>query len=161
MPLVASSPHFSLAEQLAAPWEGCVSIAGPAGASERAWYATTAMAVIPWSSLAGGFFSGRFRRDNLATFDGPNDRMCVETYCSEPNFQRLDRAAQLGREKGLSPAQVAIAYVVSSPMDTFPLTGASSGEHFRSNVAACAVKLTPEELAWLDLSTDHRSCPSG
>lgn len=155
-PLVASSPHFSLADQLTAPWEGCVSIAGPDGASERAWYAASGMAVIGWSSLAGGFFSGRFRRDNLDTFDQPNDRMCVETYCSEQNFQRLDRAVQLGREKGLSPAQVALAYVASSPLNTFPLTGPSTGRHFRDNLDACAVRLTPEELAWLDLSADHR-----
>ncbi|MFZ1412121.1 MAG: aldo/keto reductase [Micropruina sp.] len=156
IPFVASSPHFSLADQLTPPWDGCVSLAGPSGASERAWYAANPMAIIPWSSLAGGFFSGRYSRDNLDTFDRPNDLLCVETYGSESNFQRLDRAVQLGHELGLSPTQVALAYVVNSGLDTFPLTGPSTGEHFRHNLAACAVTLTPEDVAWLDLSADHR-----
>lgn len=152
LPMVASSPHFSLAEQLSAPWEGCVSIAGPAGASDRAWYAVEAMAIIPWSSLAGGFFSGRFRRDNLDTFDRPNDRLCVETYCSEPNFRRLERAAQLGRQKGLSAAQIALSFVVSGPLNAYPLVGPSTGEHFGDLLVASEIRLTPEERAWLDLS---------
>ena len=150
-PFVASSPNFSLAVQVKAPWDGCISISGPNGQAERAWYAANNMPLFPWSSLAGGFFSGRFRRDNLDTFDSYLDKLCVETYCVEPNFERLDRAEQLGREKGLTIPQIATAYVLSQPLDIFPLVGCASGEEFRANLEASAVRLTPEEVAWLDL----------
>ena len=63
-PFVASSPNFSLAEQYREPWEGCISISGLQNEEARAWYAERRMPLFTWSSLAGGFFSGRLRRDN-------------------------------------------------------------------------------------------------
>jgi len=155
-PFVASSPNFSLAVQVQTPWEGCLSISGPRAAGERAWYVEHGMALLPWSSMAGGFFSGRFRRDNVHTFDHEQDRLCVATYGVEPNFRRLDRAEALAREKGVSLPQIATAYVLNSPLDTFALTGASSGAHFGENVEALAVRLTDQEMAWLDLLVDER-----
>ena len=64
-PFVASSPNFSLAEQAKAPWDGCISISGPKGEEARDWYLENNVTLFTWSSLAGGFFSGRFRKDNL------------------------------------------------------------------------------------------------
>jgi aryl-alcohol dehydrogenase-like predicted oxidoreductase len=150
-PFVASSPNFSLAVQKQAPWENCISISGPAGAGERAWYEETQLPLFFWSSLSGGFFSGRFRRDNLESFESYLDKLCVSTYCSEENFQRLDRVATLAQEKGLSIPQIALAYVLSQPLNAFALVGCATPEEFKANAAAVDVKLTPEELAWLDL----------
>ena len=89
-------PNFSLAVQIEPPWANCISISGPDGAAARAWYQEHNMPLFTWSSLAGGFFSGRFRRDNLDTFDSYGDRLCVTSYCSEENFQRLDRVKVTG-----------------------------------------------------------------
>ena len=108
------------------------------------------MPLFTWSSLAGGFFSGRFTRDNLDTFDANLDRICVETYCYEENFGRLDRAGVLAREKGLTVPQVALAYALDQPLEVFALVGCNTGEQFRANVEAGAVALTPEEMAWLE-----------
>ena len=82
--------------------------------------------------------------------------MCVQTYASEENFQRLDRASILAAEKGLTPAQVALAYVVNQPMNVFAAVGPSSSEKFRANVEASDVHLTPREMDWLDLRSDSR-----
>jgi aryl-alcohol dehydrogenase-like predicted oxidoreductase len=155
-PFVASSPNYSLAVQVQAPWQGCLSISGPDAAGERAWHADHGMALLPWSSLAGGFFSGRFRRENVHTFDNAQDRLCVATYGLEPNFRRLDRAEVLARQRGVSLPQIAMAYVLNGPLDTFALTGASSGAHFGENVESLGVRLTDQELAWLDLRVDER-----
>ena len=73
-PFVASSPQFSLADMVQAPWEECVSIGGAGGEPARAWYRQAGMALFTWSSLAGGFFSGRFSRGNLDTFEDYFDR---------------------------------------------------------------------------------------
>ena len=98
----ASSPNFSLAVPRQVPWAGCLSIAGPAGQAERAWYARTGPPVLFWSSLAGGFFSGRFRRDNLESFQDYFDELVVRCYCTEENFRRLDWAEGLARQLGLT-----------------------------------------------------------
>ncbi len=155
-PFAVSSPNFSLAVQIKPPWEGCISISGPAGATERAWYQAQGMPIFPWSSLAGGFFSGRFRRDNLDSFESYLDRLCVEAYCSEENFQRLDRVEELGQRYGLTVPQVAMAYVMSQPLNIFALVGCNTGDEFAMNAAALGQKLTSAESAWLDLSSDER-----
>ncbi len=153
---IASSPNFSLAVQAKEPWANCVSISGPVAAAERDWYAAQETPLFTWSSLAGGFFSGRFHRDNLAGVEGYADKLVVETYCTEENFLRLDRAQTLAAEKGLTIPQIATAYVTSYPLNIFALVGCRTGDEFRDNVAAAELKLTEVELAWLDLRQDER-----
>jgi len=159
-PFVASSPNFSLAEQIEEPWPGCVTISGPAGASARAWYAREQMPLFTWSSLAGGFFSGRFNRDNLDTFDSYFDTLCVRSYGSEDNFKRLDRVKQLAAERGVSIAQIAVAYVLSQPLDIFALVAPANDAEVAANVAAVDLPLSAHELAWLDLQRDDYLDPA-
>lgn len=156
-PFAASSPNFSLAAQIKEPWSGCVTISGPANEEARAWYEKTQMAVFAWSSLAGGFFSGRINRDNIASFDDYFMKLAVECYANEENFERLDRAQKLGEEKGLTLPQVAMAYVMSQPINLFALVGCNNGEEFAANARALELKLTQHECAWLDLRADSRA----
>jgi aryl-alcohol dehydrogenase-like predicted oxidoreductase len=137
------------------PWEGCISINGPQAAAERLWYAEHEIALLAWSSLAGGFFSGRISRDNLHPRNH-QEQLCIETYGVEENFERLDRASELSREKGATLPQIALAFVLAGPLDTFAITGASSGARFGENVGALTVDLSERELDWLDLRVDER-----
>jgi aryl-alcohol dehydrogenase-like predicted oxidoreductase len=157
VPMVASSPNFSLARQIQPPWEGCISISGPQHAEARAWYAQTRLPLFCWSSLAGGFLSGRIRRDNLASFDTYYDRIAISTYAAEDNFERLDRAQQLAAERGVGVAQVALAYVLNHPLETFALVGCRNADEFAANVAATRLQLAPHECAWLDLHPDSQN----
>lgn len=149
-PFAASSPNLGLAVQLKAPWEGCLSVSGLAGAEERAWYAAKRTPLFSWSSLAGGFFSGRFKPENMGGFTSSADKLCAEVYGSPDNFARLERATELGARRGLSAAQVALAYVLSQPLDTYALVGSATPAELSQNVAAVDVQLTPAELAWLE-----------
>ncbi len=151
-----SSPNFSLAVQAKPPWENCVSISGEQGAIERAWYQENQMPLFPWSSLAGGFFSGRFTRTNLGDFDAYLDKLAVETYCFEENFRRLDRVQELADERDMSIPQIATAYVLSVPLNIFALVGCNNASEYAANVAASTLKLTPQEIAWLELRSDWR-----
>jgi aryl-alcohol dehydrogenase-like predicted oxidoreductase len=154
-PFVASSPQFGLADSVAEPWPLCLSISGPREAVARAWYAQNQMPLFAWSPLASGFFSGRFRRDNLHLFGEREwDEVSIRTYATEENFQRLDRAGSLAAHKGLTAAQVALAYVMNQPMNVFAVVGPHSGEKFRQNIESAEVTLTPEEMDWLDLRRD-------
>ena len=152
----ASSPNFSLAVQVNPPWPNCVSIGGPAGQGERQWYEGTQLPLFTWSSLAGGFFSGRFNRENLAEKEDYFDKLVVNSYAVEENFQRLDRVQEMADAKGMSVPQVAMAYVMNAPMNIFALIGSRTSEEFAANLAASEVKFAPEVMAWLELRSDER-----
>lgn len=147
-PFVVSSPHLSLAEMVQEPWENCVSIAGPQGEADREWYHDQNMAVFAWSSLSGGFFSGRLSSANAAEHA---DTLYYQSYGSKDNFKRLDRAYELAAKKGITVPQIALAYVLNLPLNIFALVGCFTGEEFADNVKALEITLTPEEMAWLDL----------
>ncbi len=152
-PFTVSSPNFSLAEQVREPWANCISIAGEKGETARAWYGARKMPLFAWSSLAGGFFSGRFRPDNLDTFTDYFDKVAVNSYCSEENLERLERAKALAEEYGVTLPQIALAYVLNQGLDVYALVGCKTVEEFRDNVAALELKLTPGEITWLELKT--------
>ncbi len=149
-PFAASSPNFSLAEQIKEPWDGCISIGGKKGEDSRAYYQTQQTPLFTWSSLAGGFFSGRFRRDNLESFTEYLDKLCVTSYCVEDNFKRLDRAEELAKQKGLTLPQIAMSYVMSQPLNIFALVGCQTAQEFKANMDAADLKLTADEMKWLE-----------
>lgn len=156
VPFAASSPNYSLAEQFKPPWADCITISGPQGEAARQWYAATQMPIFAWSSLAGGFFSGRFSRENLEDMKEGYDKLAAESYGYEPNFERLDRVRALAEEKGMTIPQIAMAYVMSQPLNIFALVGCRNKAEFEANAAAADLKLSDNELAWLDLRRDER-----
>jgi len=151
VPFAASSPQFSLAVMVKEPWPECVSITGDDQQAARDRYAAGNMPLFTWSSLAAGFFSGRITRDNAASITEGYEKLAVDCYAREDNFARLDRAQQLAKEKGLTASQIALAWVLNQPMNIFPLVGCRTAEEFAENADALEVKLTAEEMAWLNL----------
>ncbi len=155
-PFTVSSPNYSLAEQVKEPWRGCISISGPSNEADRAWYAEQKMPLFTWSSLAQGFFSGKFTRDTFEAYKSQLPDSCVHAYCYEQNFVRLDRAGKLAREKGLTVPQIALAFNLNQPLNLFSLIGAFHPDECEANIEALNLKLTEEELDWLDLKRDGR-----
>lgn len=153
-PFAVSSPNFSLADQKKEPWEGCVTISGPSHASEREWYAAHKMPLFTWSSMAGGFLSGRITPENQGEFTGYFDKLAVECYASPDNFERLDRAKSLAEAKGLTMPQIALAYVLHYPLDIYALVGSANAEEIAANIGALNTPLTEQEMAYLDLRAD-------
>jgi aryl-alcohol dehydrogenase-like predicted oxidoreductase len=149
-PFAASSPHFSLAIQHKEPWENCVTLTGEQGEAARRYYQETQLPLFTWSSLAGGFFSGRFRPDNLDTFTVYLDKLCVQCYCYDDNFARYARAEEMAAAKGVSVPQLALAYVLSQPWNVYTLVGCANGAEFAVNAAALDLKLSAAEMAWLE-----------
>lgn len=139
----ASSPNFSLAVQNEPTWANCLSASTEPG--ERDWYAQTGIPLLAWSSQAQGFFTGRYRRD-----DTSNSEM-VRVWYNDANFVRLERVNELARQKGVTPVQVALAYVLCQPFPTFALIGPRTLEETRTTTEGLRLTLTPDELAWLNL----------
>ena len=158
-PFVVSSPNYNLAEMVQEPWPNCVSIGGPAAAESRKWYEQSQMAVFSWSTLAGGFLTGRYTRENIETSEDRGAELARKCYACEDNFRRLDRLTRLAEARGVSLPQAAIAYVLCQPMNTFPLVAAWAPEEARANARSADARLSPEEMAWCDLRTDEP--PSG
>jgi aryl-alcohol dehydrogenase-like predicted oxidoreductase len=156
VPFTVSSPNFSLADMVKEPWAGCLSISGTQGEAARAWYAEQNMPLFTWSSMAGGFFSGRFRRDNLDTFKDYMDLVVVNSYCYEENFQRIDRAQQLADEKGVTLAQIAVSWLLHQPLNVFALLAPRTAEEVRLNAAALELELSQDEMDWIDLKRQSR-----
>lgn len=150
VPFVASSPQFSLVEQVDEPWPGCVSIGGPANSSARDWYRANQMAIFAWSSLAGGFLSGGFNRESDGALPEEAAARARRAYGSDDNFERLDRARKLAEAQGMTVPQVALAYAFSQPLNLFAIVGSESGEEFAANAAALDLRLSDATLPWLD-----------
>ena len=155
-PFTVSSPNYSLAEQVKEPWADCISISGPQNEADRHWYSEQNMPLFTWSSLAQGFLSGKFTRETFEDYKDQLPGSCVDAYCYEQNFQRLDRAGELAKEKGLSVPQIALAFNLNQPLNLFSLIGVFHPDECKANVEALNMKLTPEELDWLDLKRDDR-----
>jgi aryl-alcohol dehydrogenase-like predicted oxidoreductase len=151
-PFTVSSPNLALAPPNEPMWVGCVSIAGDPEA--QAWYARTRMPIFAWSSQARGFFSGRYSPalTEGATQDAQN---VIRTYYSEANWERYRRAESLGREKGRTRQQVALAWVLHQPLDVYALIGPATVAELDDCLGALEIDLTPDEVAWLNLEGER------
>lgn len=157
-PFRVSSPNFGLAEQTADPWrcdaplgDGCVTISGPENRAAREWYTKEQMPVFAYSSLARGFFSGLFKsnapEDASKILDGPG----MTGYFCRQNLERLARCEQLAERKGITVAQVALAWIYHQKFEVFALSSPVTREQIEQNIAAVEISFTEEETAWLNL----------
>jgi predicted dehydrogenase/aryl-alcohol dehydrogenase-like predicted oxidoreductase len=137
----AVSNNFSLARMVGTTWGGCLASSEP---EFRAWHLKTQMPLLAWSSQARGFF---VRGDPLDR----SDSELVHWWYSDDNFQRLERARQMAKKRGVPLIQIALAYVLNQPFPTFPLIGPRSLAETRTSFGALDIDLGPEDLAWLNL----------
>lgn len=153
IPFTVSSPNFGLAEQVDNPWEGqCVTLSGPENKEARKWYKDNNIAVFAYSALARGLFSGAFKSTDPERAKEILDAPGIKGYFCENNIERLRRAEILSEKKGVTVAQIALAWLFNNPLDTFLLTSPVNEKQIRENVESESIKLTEEEFKWLDLN---------
>ena len=138
------------------PWPGCISVSGAQGEADRTWYDENEIALFTWSSLAGGFMTGKFTRENLDSFSNYWDTNPIGAYAYESNFQRLDRVIELAADKGATPAQIAVAYVVSHNPRYHAIVANWEIEQIPQNAAAVDIELSAEEIAWLEMKSEEK-----
>jgi aryl-alcohol dehydrogenase (NADP+) len=108
------------------------------------------LAVIPWSPLARGFLTGTRKRDGGSTARSQNDGFAKEMYYSDDDFAVVDAVADVANRRGVSPAQVACAWVLQAPGVTAPIIGATKPQHLKELIAAVDLTLSDEEMAALE-----------
>jgi 1-deoxyxylulose-5-phosphate synthase len=107
--------------------------------------------VIPWSPMARGFLAGnRTRAKQGETVRSRTDDFAHDMYYSENDFTIADRAAELARRRGVSAAQIALAWLLHKPGVTAPIVGASKPHHLDEAVAAAALTLDAGEMVFLE-----------
>jgi aryl-alcohol dehydrogenase-like predicted oxidoreductase len=111
--------------------------------------------VIPYSPLAGGFLTGKYRRDQEA--DSAR-REGLRHLFTEQNFTLLDQMEAMGKSKGgKSISQIALAWLLTDPVITSPIIGPRSLEQLEDNLGAAGLRLTQGEKKILDEATRWRS----
>jgi aryl-alcohol dehydrogenase-like predicted oxidoreductase len=108
------------------------------------------LAVMPWSPLAGGFLSGKYTRDNKIAGDSRRDSFDFPPVNKERAYDIIDVLLQVGKNRGVSAAQVALAWLLKKPGVTSVIIGAKKIEQLKDNISAIDVQLTAEEMKQLD-----------
>ena len=109
------------------------------------------LGVIPWSPLARGFLAGnRARGGGGPTARAASDDYAERMYYQPEDFDVVDRVAAVAERRGVTSAQVALAWLLHQPGVTAPIVGASKLHHLTEALAALALALDDEEIAELE-----------
>ena len=101
--------------------------------------------LIPWSPLARGLLTGGRDRETLRSKNDPMQRMYQES-----DFAVVDRVVELAEKRGVSAAQIALAWVLKQPGVNAPIIGASKLEHLEDAISAVALDLDDSERKFLE-----------
>ncbi|MBS2533976.1 aldo/keto reductase [Catenulispora sp. NF23] len=113
--------------------------------------------IVPWSPLARGLLAGTRERDGRRhTLRSGADPLADDMY-GDADFDVVDAVRALAADRGLPPAQVALAWLLGRPGVTAPIVGATKAKHVDDAIAAVDVELDGEEVASLErLYRPHR-----
>jgi aryl-alcohol dehydrogenase-like predicted oxidoreductase len=112
------------------------------------------MGVIPWSPLAGGWLSGRYRKGEDAPSSTRADRIPDRYDLSRPENQRkleaADALAKLAEEAGMTLIEMALAFVIRHPAVTAAIIGPRTMDHLESQLTAAGKELSDDVLDKID-----------
>jgi aryl-alcohol dehydrogenase-like predicted oxidoreductase len=112
--------------------------------------ASEGIGLMVWSPLAGGFLSGKYRRDGQGDADGRRATFDFPPVDRERAFAILDVLHELATAKQASVAQLALAWLLHQRAVTSVILGAKRMDQLQDNLGAVNVRFTDEELARLD-----------
>ena len=112
------------------------------------------VALMPWSPLARGILTGAYRggfdAGSTARSKGRDRQRTEGLYRGDAVFPIADRVVEVAAKYGKSPAQIALAWLISRPGVTAPVVGASKVEQIEQLVAATQITLEAEDVAYLE-----------
>jgi aryl-alcohol dehydrogenase-like predicted oxidoreductase len=119
------------------------------------------LGLLPWSPLGGGWLTGKYTRDERPTGStrlGEDPDRGVEAYdrrsARERTWDVVDAVREIADQRGVSMAQVALAWLAARPAVTSVILGARTTEQLEDNLAAADVTLDDKEVAALDQASD-------
>jgi aryl-alcohol dehydrogenase (NADP+) len=121
------------------------------------------LGLLPWSPLGGGWLTGKYRRDQRptgATRLGEDPGRGMEAWDrrgTDRTWDVIDAVQRIADDRGVSMAEVALAWVTDRPGVTATILGARTLEQLDANLRAAGLHLTAEETAALDAASDLRA----
>ncbi len=118
------------------------------------------LGLLPWSPLGGGWLSGKYRRDQRpagATRLGEDPDRGMEAYDrrgTERTWHVIDAVQKIAEDRGVSMAEVALAWVTGRPAVSSTILGARTISQLETNLRAARLHLTAAETATLDAASD-------
>ncbi|MUU73760.1 aldo/keto reductase [Pseudarthrobacter sp. GA104] len=120
--------------------------------------------LLPWSPLGGGWLSGKYKKDQApqgATRLGENPERGMEAWKARNDNPRtwavIDAVEGIAAARGISPSQVALAWLADRPAVTSVILGARTTEQLADNLAAADVQLTPDETSRLTQASEPQA----
>ena len=116
---------------------------------------TYGLGVLPYSPLAGGFLSGKYKRGEPAPSPsrGATSRRLQGYMKVERNWALLDELHELGAARGKTTSQMALGWLLARPTVTSPIIGPRTVEQLQDNLGAAGLRLDPPELASIEALT--------
>jgi 1-deoxyxylulose-5-phosphate synthase len=107
---------------------------------------------IPWSPLARGFLTGTRKRSDgkSETTRARTDDFAHNLYYRDSDFTVVDRVTEIATSRGVTNAQVALAWMLAKPVVSSPIIGASKPYQLEDALGALALKLTEDEVKRLE-----------
>src|ERR1039458_297492 len=121
------------------------------------------LGLLPWSPLGGGWLSGKYRRDvrpaeATRLGDDPNRGMeALDRRGTRRTWDVIDAVQKVADDRGVSMAEVALAWLTERPAVTSTILGARTVEQLETNLRAAQLHLSPAETAALDVASDPRA----
>jgi aryl-alcohol dehydrogenase-like predicted oxidoreductase len=121
------------------------------------------LGLLPWSPLGGGWLSGKYKRNERptgATRLGEDPNRGMEAYDRrgmERTWAVIDAVQKVADERGVSMAEVALAWVTDRPGVASTILGARTVAQLEANLRAADLRLTVEETTALDAASDPRA----
>jgi aryl-alcohol dehydrogenase (NADP+) len=118
------------------------------------------LGLLPWSPLGGGWLSGKYRRDERpegASRLGEDPNRGMEAYDrrgTRRTWEVIDAVQKLARERDVSMAEIALAWVTGRPAVTSTILGARTVAQLETNLRSADLRLTGEDIRTLDAASD-------
>jgi aryl-alcohol dehydrogenase-like predicted oxidoreductase len=106
--------------------------------------------IIPWSPLARGRLARPWQTESTKRYETDQFGKSLYAKTEEIDHAIVDRVGRISEQRGVSRAQVALAWVLSKPAITSPIVGATKPDHLSDAVVALTLQLTSEEIASLE-----------
>jgi len=108
------------------------------------------IAVIPWSPLARGRLTRAWQSETTRRSESDRFGNTMYSRTEEDDEKVVDRLGEIAAKRGVPRAQVALAWLLSKPVITAPIVGATKPNHLEDAVAALTLRLSPEEISALE-----------
>jgi len=115
------------------------------------------IAVTPWGSLATGMLARPAGAGGLSTPRARTDRFAHESYVADSDLDVVRRCNEVARRRGVSPAQVALAWLLNKPTVTAPILGVTRVQQLDDNLRALDVTLSSDDAFYLEAAYQPHS----